>query len=38
MIQTTKEKTMMLSYRQLQPKPRSMWDIFKDGLRRFMDA
>lgn len=29
---------MMLSYRQLQPKPRSMWDIFKDGLRRFMDA
>ena len=28
----------MLSYRQLQPKPRSMWDIFKDGLRRFMDS
>lgn len=29
---------MMLSYRQLQPKPRSMWEIFLDGLRRVMDA
>lgn len=29
---------MMLSYRQLQSSPARFWHIFKDGLRRFMDA
>jgi hypothetical protein len=37
-MKATKEKTMMLSYRQLQSKPRSMWAILLDGLRRVMDA
>jgi hypothetical protein len=32
-MKPTKEKTMMLSYRQLQPKPRSMWAIVADYLR-----
>lgn len=33
-VKIQRKRTMMLSYRQLQPKPRSMWDIFMEGFAR----